>query len=143
MANVTITSNTEVTEILITSSSKMDEITTTLNYLMDGMTLTVSSTEEISYKENSLLPSPECEREDMNECKCPLCETTLDEDTHIHCLENTIDDKDLTICSDCFWSEEKLLVEEGYYDVDNGEDSEGWGEDYGFVHPHASKSDEE
>ena len=80
-----------------------------------------------------LLSSQECEQEDQ--C-CPMCGTILDNDTHIFCLDNTKDkNRSMTICSDCFWGEEELLVKEGFYDEDCGGDSEGWGSKYGFIHP--------
>ena len=78
-----------------------------------------------------LLSSQECEHEDQ----CPMCGTTLDEDTHIFCLDKNDEERSMTICSDCFWGEEEWLVKEGFYDGDGGEDSDGWGSEYGFIHP--------
>jgi hypothetical protein len=83
-----------------------------------------------------LLHPDQCEHEDQYLCKCPMCGTVLDIDTHIFCLDNSQDeDRSMTICSDCFWGEEEWLVKEGFYDGDGGEDSDGWGSEYGFIHP--------
>ena len=90
---------------------------------------------------NIELLSPErCKHEDQYQQKCPMCGTTLDIDTHIFCLENTKNsEREMTVCSDCFYEKEEWLVKEGFFDADaDPEDCDDWGEKYGFIHPLAA-----
>ena len=100
-----------------------------------------TTTPQDRYYEKHFLP--DCDHEDQYQCKCPMCGTALDIDSHIFCLENTSEGKpSVNVCSDCFYGEEEWLVKEGFFDADADPDDcdESWGKEYGFVHPYAIAS---